>query len=144
MGLTVDYHRDRSCTCCTQGVIAGQGALDFDSLASDETFRPDPYSLRYLADIQDDMIRGIGQAISSELFAESSAGRMFVETSALALAARLAHAYAEPAPRGPQRLGSHRLDVIRLRRVLDYIAENLDLDITVAQLASVASQYPAC
>jgi transcriptional regulator GlxA family with amidase domain len=41
-------------------------------------------------------------------------------------------------PVGHKRFGSHRLDEIRLRRVLDYIAENLEQDITVAQLASVA------
>ena len=114
----------------------------FNSLANDDTFRPDPYSLRFLSDIQDDMIREIGRAILSELVAESSAGRMFVEASALALAARLAHSYAEPAPSRPQRFGSHRLDEIRLRRVLDYIAENLEQDITVARLASVACLSP--
>jgi AraC family transcriptional regulator len=114
----------------------------FNSLASDDTFRPDPYSLRYLSDIQDDMIREIGRAILSELAAESSTGRMFVEASALALTARLAHSYAEPAPRRPQGLRSHRLNDIRLRRVLNYIAENLDQEITVARLANVASLSP--
>src|SRR5215467_11918252 len=49
----------------------------FDSLASDEAFRPDPYSLRYLADIKDGMIGEIGRAILLELAAESAAGPMF-------------------------------------------------------------------
>jgi AraC family transcriptional regulator len=115
----------------------------FSSLANDDTFRPDPYSLRYLSDLQDDMIRATSRAILAELAAESSAGRMFVETSALALAARLAYSYAEPAPSKPQRHGSHRLDEIRLRRVLDYITEHIDQDITVAQLASVACLSPS-
>jgi AraC family transcriptional regulator len=114
----------------------------FDSLASDEIFRPDPYSLRYLADIQDDMIREIGRAILSEMTAESSTGRMFVEAAALALAARLAHYYAEPAPSRQQRFRSYRLDETRLRRVLNYVAENLDQDITIAQLARVACLSP--
>jgi AraC family transcriptional regulator len=115
----------------------------FNSLASDEIFRPDPYSLRYLSDIQDDMIREIGRAILSEMTAESSAGSMFAEAAAGALAARLAHSYAEPAPSKPRSPGSHRLDEIRLRRVLDYIAENLGRDITIAQLASVACLSPS-
>jgi AraC family transcriptional regulator len=114
----------------------------FNSLASNDTFRPDPYSLRYLSDIQDDMIREIGRAILSELAAESSAGRMFVEAAALALAARLAHSYAEPAPSRQQRFRSYRLDEIRLRRVLDYVAENLHQEIAVAQLANVACLSP--
>jgi AraC family transcriptional regulator len=65
-----------------------------------------------------------------------------VETSALALAARLAHSYAEPASVRLQGSSSHRLDEIRLRRVLDYIAQHLDEDITVAQLANVACLSP--
>jgi AraC family transcriptional regulator len=115
----------------------------FNSLASDDTFRPDPYSLRYLSDIQDDMILEIGRAILSEMTAESSAGSMFAEAAARVLAARLAHSYAEPARSRPQGHRSHRLDEIRLRRVLDYIAENLGRDITVAQLASVACLSPS-
>jgi AraC family transcriptional regulator len=115
----------------------------FNSLASDDTFRPDPYSLRYLSDIQDDMIREIGRAILSEMTAESSTGHMFVEATALVLAARLVHSYAETAPSRSQGLISRRLDETRLRRVLDYIAENLDRDITVAQLASVACLSPS-
>jgi AraC family transcriptional regulator len=115
----------------------------FNSLASDDTFRPDPYSLRYLSDVQDDMIRDIGRAILSEMTAESSAGPMFVDAAARALAARLAHSYAEPAPSRPQGHRSPRLDEIRLRRVLDYIAENLDQDITVAELAGVACLSPS-
>jgi AraC family transcriptional regulator len=114
----------------------------FSSLASNDMFRPDPYSLRYLSDIQDDMIREIGRALLSELVSESSAGRMFAEAAALALAARLAHSYAEPVPSRPQAHRSYRLDEIRLRRVLDYIAENLDRDITLAQLARVACLSP--
>jgi AraC family transcriptional regulator len=72
-----------------------------------------------------------------------AAGRMLVEASALALAARLAHSYAEPASVRPQRARSHRLDEIRLRRVLDYIAQHLDEHITVAQLAGVACLSPS-
>ncbi len=117
-------------------------AEPFSSLADDEMFRIGPYSLRYLADIQDEMIRQIGLAILSEMTSETAAGRMLVEASALALAARLAHSYAEPASVRPHRARSHRLDEIRLRRVLDYIAQHLDEHITVAQLAGVACLSP--
>jgi len=117
-------------------------AEPFSSLADDEMFRAGPYSLRYLADIQDDLIQQIGLAILAEMASETSTGRMLVETSALALAARLAHSYAEPASVRPQGSRSHRLDEIRLRRVLDYIAQHLDEDITAAQLAGVACLSP--
>jgi len=95
-----------------------------------------------LCHIQDEMIRQIGMAILSEMASETAAGRMLVEASALALAARLAHSYAEPASVRPHRARSHRLDEIRLRRVLDYIAQHLDEHITVAQLAGVACLSP--
>jgi AraC family transcriptional regulator len=117
-------------------------AEPFSSLADDEMFRIGPYSLRYLADIQDELIRQIGLTILSEMASESAAGRMLVETLALALAARLAHSYAEPASVRAQGSRSHRLDEIRLRRVLDYIAQHLGEDIAVAQLANVACLSP--
>jgi AraC family transcriptional regulator len=117
-------------------------ALPFSSLSCDDMPRPAPHALRYLADIQDEMIRQIGLAILSEMVSETAAGRMLVETSALALSARLAHSYAEPVSVRPQRFGSHRLDEARLRRVLDYIAQHLDGDITVARLAGVACLSP--
>jgi AraC family transcriptional regulator len=113
-------------------------AQPFRSLENDEMPRIGPYSLRYLADIEDEMIRQIGLAILSEMASETAAGRMLVETSALALSARLAHSYAEPVSVRPQKSRAHGLDQIRLRRVLDNIAQHLDEDITVAHLASVA------
>jgi len=117
-------------------------AQPFRSLASDHLPRIEPYSLRYLADIEDEMIRQIGLAILSEMASETAAGRMLVETSALALSARLAQSYAEPVSVRPQKFRSHRLDQTRLRRVLDYIAQHLDEDLTVTQLANVASLSP--
>jgi AraC family transcriptional regulator len=117
-------------------------AQPFSSLSCDDMPPPTPHALRYLADIQDEMIRQIGLAILLEMVSETAAGRMLVETSALALSARLAHSYAEPMSVRSQRFGSHRLDEARLRRVLDYIAQHLDGDITVARLAGVACLSP--
>ena len=117
-------------------------AQPFSSLEHDDLLRIRAHSLRYLADIQDELIRQIGLAILSEMASETAAGRMLVETSALTLAARLAHSYAEQVSISSRRLRSHRLDEMRLRRVLDYIAQHLDEDITVAQLAGVACLSP--
>src|SRR5260221_2402376 len=117
-------------------------AQPFASLTNDDLFRVGPHSLRYLANIQDEMICQIGSAILLEMASETAGGRLLVETSALALAARLAHSYAEPGPVRPQKSRSHRLDEIRLRRVLDYIAQHINEKITVAELASVACLSP--
>jgi AraC family transcriptional regulator len=64
-----------------------------------------------------------------------------VETSSLLLAARLAHAHAETELiRLPilTPLTPHRLDDVRLRRVLAYVEEHLADDSSVADLANVA------
>jgi len=92
--------------------------------------------IRYLAGIQDELIRQIGLLLLSELKTETAAGRMLVETSSLLLAARLAHSYADFGK--ATAAARHRLDNVRLRRVLDYIATHLEGEIALADLASVA------
>src|SRR5258708_10780105 len=66
---------------------------------------------------------------------ETAAGRMFVETAALALAARLIHKYRDI---GTPPVGVYKLDHVRLRRVLDYISARIADEITVTDLARVA------
>ena len=95
-------------------------------------------SIRYIAGFQDEIIRQIGLALVSELRSETSVGRMFVEASALTLAARLVHSYADSGAVTPRPSRVHRLDETRLRRVLDYIETHLEQQITVAELAGVA------
>ena len=95
-------------------------------------------SIRYSCGVQDEVINQIGLSVLSEMRCPTAAGRMLVETSSLLLAARLVHTHAEtqlirlpiPTP--------HRLDDVRLRRVLAYIEEHLADDIAVADLANVA------
>jgi AraC family transcriptional regulator len=96
------------------------------------------HSIRYVAGVRDEVIHHLGLSILSEMTTETAAGRMFVETASLALAARLVHKYCDsgsctlPAP------ASHPLDHVRLRRVLDYISAHVADEITLADLARVA------
>jgi AraC family transcriptional regulator len=69
---------------------------------------------------------------------QTSTGRMFVETSSLMLAARLAHDYGGGNVIDRCVGGPYRLDNARLRRVLDYIEHHLEEEITVASLAGQA------
>jgi AraC-like DNA-binding protein len=65
-------------------------------------------------------------------------------TSATAAKCDVSELVAESSnPSSPQRLRSHRLHEVRLRRVLDYITENLGQEITIAQLASVSCLSPS-
>lgn len=94
-------------------------------------------SIRYEADVQDELLRQLGLVILAELREESAAGRMLVETAAVMIAARLAQAHGDCwsfHPAAPR----HRLDDVRLRRVLDYIDANLQRDLSLTDLAQIA------
>jgi AraC family transcriptional regulator len=99
-------------------------------------------SIRHGAGIDDDIIYHIGCSILSELTAETAAGRMYVETASLTLAARLLQKYSDNGTRRPTESFSHHLDHSRLRRVLDYIAANKKNEITLVDLAGIAGYSP--
>src|SRR5207302_4339743 len=95
-------------------------------------------SIRYVAGVRDEVIEQIGRSILSEMTDETAAGRMFVETAALALGARLIHKYRDTGAASPASVGVHQLDHARLRRVLDHISAHINDEITVTDLAGVA------
>jgi AraC family transcriptional regulator len=94
-------------------------------------------SLRYEAAFQDPLVAEIALAILTELQTETSAGRLLAETLASSLAARLVqnHLGASSPSLGLLREG---LDRRRLARVLDYIDGNLEGDLSIDHLASIA------
>jgi AraC family transcriptional regulator len=92
-------------------------------------------SVRYVYGAQDEVVNQIGLSVLSEMMTPTAAGRML---ASLLLAARLLQAHGDA---GSLRLPierRHRLDDRRLRRVIDYVEENLADDIAVADLANVA------
>jgi len=95
-------------------------------------------SIRYLAGVYDEVIQQVGCSILSELKDETAAGRMYVETASLTLAARLLQKYCDGGTRESSESTAHTLDHIRLRRVLDYIDANFHNDITLENLAGIA------
>jgi len=111
----------------------------FDRLSDDFNLTVAPaHSIRYLAGIYDEVIQQIGCSILSELANETAASRMYVETASLTLAARLLQKYCDSGACAPTESSAHSLDHIRLRRVLDYIAANIEDDITLENLAGIA------
>jgi len=94
-------------------------------------------SIRYEADVQDEVLRQLGLVILAELREESAAGRMLVETAAVMLAARLGQAHGDGWSL-KARPSQHRLSDTRLRRVRDYIAAHAERDISLGELAAVA------
>jgi AraC family transcriptional regulator len=96
------------------------------------------HSIRHAAGINDDVIDQIGRSILPELAVETAAGRIYVETASLMLAARLIHKYCDSGSSAHVMLDEYPLDSVRLHRVLDYVSANIDRDITLTDLARVA------
>ena len=90
--------------------------------------------------IRDAQIEYIAYALKSELDAGCPSGRLFGDGLAVALAARLLGSYS------PHVTDSHNGNVLMsgytLRRVTDYIEDNLTKDLTLADIAGVAHMSP--
>ena len=115
----------------------------FDRLSSDFNVPVAlAHSIQYLAGIRDEVIAQVGRSILSALTNESSAGRMYVEAAAMTLAARLLQKYCDGDATAPAEAAARGLDRVRLRRVLDYIAANVQDDITLTALAGIAGYSP--
>jgi AraC family transcriptional regulator len=95
-------------------------------------------SLRYESGFQDPLLAEISYAIGSELQTPTSAGRLLVETLASSLAARLVQNHVSSPAQVFPRITREGLDRRRLSRVLDYIEANLEGDLTIDHLASIA------
>jgi AraC family transcriptional regulator len=98
-------------------------------------------SLRYESGFQDPLLAEIAYAILSELQTQTSAGRLLAEALASSLAARLVQHHASPSPpEAGSRTTREGLDRRRLARVLDDIEANLEGDLTLDHLASIARE----
>jgi AraC family transcriptional regulator len=115
----------------------------FNRLSDDFNLPVAPaHSIRYVGGIRDEVIQQLGCSILAECTNETAAGRMYVETASLTLAARLLQKYCDSGACAPTESSVHGLDHSRLCRVLDYIAANIEDDITLADLAGIAGYSP--
>jgi AraC family transcriptional regulator len=115
----------------------------FDRLKDDFNLPVAPaHSIRHADGIGDDVIDQIGRSMLSELNVESAASRLYVEAASLTLAARLLQKHCDSGACAPTDSSAHRLEHIRLRRVLDYVAQNIKDDITLLDLAGIAGYSP--
>jgi AraC family transcriptional regulator len=96
-------------------------------------------SLRFESSFQDPLLAEIGYALASVLEYQTSAGYLLAETLASSLAARLVQKYVSRSPTQAKSLVAQEgLDRRRLLRVLDYIEANLEGNLTLDELASIA------
>jgi AraC family transcriptional regulator len=115
-----------------------------ETLLKDLDIDPSGITIRYESIDSDMFIEYVAEQILKELAAETSTGRLLIETLGSALSAHLVHNYsaATASPKRPN--GDHKpLDLKRLARVTEFINEYVDRDFTVADLASVACMSPA-
>jgi AraC family transcriptional regulator len=100
-------------------------------------------SVRYLAGIHDELIRQIGRALVDEIREPSAAGDVLADSLAISLVARLVQKYSSDWSSGADPASVKvRLDERRVRRVIDFMTENVDQDISIDDLASVACLSP--
>jgi AraC family transcriptional regulator len=97
--------------------------------------RPD--SIGYIAGLDDPLVEQTVRAIVAELLRETASGRLLVETLALSLVARLAYSYGATSANIADHT-SGAIDGVRLRRVMDYIADEIEADLSVERLAEIA------
>jgi len=115
-----------------------------ETVLRDLDIDPRRVELRYETVAQDGFIGQVAGQILGELDHESSSGRLLMEALGLALAAHLVHKYSAVDLRQPRlRCADKPLETRRLRRVLDFIGQNLDAELTVTQLADVACMSAA-
>lgn len=97
-------------------------------------------SIRYLAGVQDGLIRQVGQTLLDEMAAPTGGGRLLAESLGAALTARLVQAYSDRGPVAPA--PRQALDARRTERVLAYMQAHLAEDIGLQDLAAVACLSP--
>jgi AraC family transcriptional regulator len=104
-------------------------------------------SLSYHKSFQDPLLAEIAYAISAELENQTAAGKLLADTLATSLAARLVQTHLQNRPENHLALAHARrrsackaLDRRRLARVLDYIEANLEGNLSIDRLASIACQ----
>ena len=97
-----------------------------------------PICIRYLGGFNDELLRKGGASLVAEMRAPTSSGRLLADCVAVALTARIAEQYASGVRRGARAPPRHKLTELRLRRVLQFMAEHLEADIGLDELAAVA------
>jgi AraC family transcriptional regulator len=99
-----------------------------------------PFELVRHLGIHDSQIEHIGWALKAELETGCLSGRLYGESLAVALVAHLLSKYATNVPHSHNHGAG--LPAYKLRRVVEYINDNLTEDLTLAEIARVAGMNP--
>lgn len=100
------------------------------------------HSVRYLAGLRDDLIRQAGWDLLSEMREPTSTAQMRVQGLSEQLTARIVNRYASIQTQAREIPQQNILDEKRLRRVLEYMAQHIDDEIGLDDLAATACLSP--
>jgi AraC family transcriptional regulator len=92
-------------------------------------------SVQYVGGLSDELIRQVGASVLNELSEQTATSRMVAEMSSLMLATRLIQNYVDRNLINRITGAARSLDHARMRRVLDYIDQNLEEEFTISDLA---------
>ena len=111
-------------------------AFDVAQRAFDGAFSSDHLELNPAIGADDSLIHDMTALFENELTSNGASGRLFLEGLATSMAVHLARSYGAAPARLPRHHGG--LAPNRLRRVTEYIADNLAADLNQSELAAVA------
>ena len=107
-----------------------------DAVASELGLDPRQVEIRNRFQTRDPQLENIGWALKAEVECGSPCGRIYFDSLAVSVAARLLHCHSSVS-REPKRLNG-RMSTRKLKEVLCYIEENLGRPLSLPEVASVA------
>lgn len=111
-------------------------AFEVAQRAFDGAFRSDHLELNPAIGANDNVIRNMTTLFENELASNGASGRLFLEGLGTSMTVHLARLYGVAPPRLPLHRGGVAPN--RLRRVTEYIADNLAADLSQRELAAIA------
>ncbi|AFY54413.1 transcriptional regulator containing an amidase domain and an AraC-type DNA-binding HTH domain [Rivularia sp. PCC 7116] len=113
---------------------------DFLISAVDESINIDNIEIIQQVKAYDPLVKQIGLAIKRELETSISDSRLYVESAANMLAVHLLKHYSTR--KVNLKKYSHGLQNYKLKRIRDYINDNLDKDLSLAQMSQIVQMSP--
>jgi AraC family transcriptional regulator len=113
---------------------------DFVAHQARELVQTDRIDLIRYCEVSDPLVHQIGRSLAAEVDAGAPAGSIYAESLVNTLVAHLLRHYSTAGERFQHYLGG--LPKHKLRRVTEFIEENLERDLTLAEIAEIAELSP--
>jgi AraC family transcriptional regulator len=113
---------------------------DFIARQASELVQTDNVDLIAACEISDPLVHQIGRSLAAEVDAGAPAGSIYAESLVNTLVAHLLRHHSSAGERFQHYLGG--LPKHKLRRVTEFIEENLDRDLTLLEIAEIADLSP--